>query len=47
MVRKKWRRRERDGPGTQPFLMFPGSGGELLPFLSSLLASCPYEIKSV
>ena len=47
MVRRRRRRRERDDPGMQPFLMFPGSGGKLLPFLSSLLVSCPYEIKSV
>lgn len=47
MVRKRRRRRERDDPGTEPFLMFPGSGCKLLPFLSSLVVSCPNEIKSV
>ena len=47
MVRKRRRRRERDDPGMEPFLTFPGSGCKLLPFLPSLLASCPYEIKSV
>ena len=47
MVRKRRRRRERDDQGTEPFLMFAGSGCKLLPFLSSLVASCPYEIKSV